>query len=132
MTGGIVFIGAAVVVGQIASESRVAPVPSRLAPRALARRLTNAEAPRYTPVAKTDREVQSAIQFALSDQRKKNRSALKLLSVISAERQVSSGANVRLCLGIDRHGRADSARAVVHRSENNLWLVTLWAWDACK
>jgi hypothetical protein len=57
---------------------------------------------------------------------------VKLLSVLAAERQASSGANIRLCLSIDRHGRADSARVVVHHSEKDLWSVTLWAWGACR
>jgi hypothetical protein len=121
-----VFTGAAFVFGQIASESRSAPVPARLAAR-----LTTAEAPKYSAVAATDQEVQTAVQFALSDQRRKNRSALKLLSVLAAERQATSGANLRLCLSIDRHGRADSTRVVVHHSEKNQWSVTLWAWGAC-
>jgi hypothetical protein len=131
ITGGVVFVAAAVIFGQMASESRVAPVPSRLAARLGGARLTSPEAPKYSAVAVADREVQSAVQFALADQRRKNRSAVKLLSVLGAERQSASGANVRLCLSIDRHGRADSARVVMHRSEKNQWSVTLWAWGAC-
>jgi hypothetical protein len=83
-------------------------------------------------VAVADHEVQTAVQFALADQRRKNRNAVNLLSVLAAERQPSSGANVRLCLSIDRHGRTDSARVVVHHSEKDKWSVTLWAWGACK
>jgi hypothetical protein len=131
MAGGIVFVAAAVIFGQMASASRGAPVPSRLAARLGAGRLTSAEAPKYSAVAVSDREVQSAVQFALSDQRRKNRSSFKLLSVLAAERQLASGSNVRLCLSLDRHGRADSARVVMHRSEKNQWSVTLWAWGAC-
>lgn len=129
--GGIVFVAAAVVFGQMASESRVSPVPSRLAARLGVARLTTAEAPKYSVVPVGDREVQTALQFALTDQRRKNRSPVKLLTVLAAERQAASGANVRLCLSIDRHGRADSARVVVHRSEKDQWSVTLWAWGAC-
>jgi hypothetical protein len=126
LTAGIVFAGAALLFGQIASETRGAPASARLAAR-----LTTAEAPKYTAVATTDQEVKTAVQVALSDQRRKNRNAVKLLSVLAAERQPSSGANIRLCLSIDRHGRADSARVVVHRSQKDLWSVTLWAWGAC-
>jgi hypothetical protein len=131
ISGGVVFVAAAVIFGQMASESRVAPVPSRLAVRFGAARLSPAEAPKYSAVAVGNQEVQSAVQFALADQRRKNRSAVKLLSVLAAEQQPASGANVRLCLSIDRHGRTDSARVVVHRSEKNQWSVTLWAWGAC-
>jgi hypothetical protein len=131
IAGVVVFVSAAVVFGQMASESRVAPVPSRLRAR-LGAGLSPAEAPKYSAVAVTDREVQTAVQFALADQRRKNRSAVKLMSVLAAERQPASGANVRLCLAIDRHGRADSARVVVHHTEKDQWSVTLWAWGACR
>jgi hypothetical protein len=139
LTAAVVFAGAALVFGQIASETRGAPAVVRSSVPAavrssvrLASRLTNAEAPRYSPVATTDQEVKTAVQVALSDQRRKNQSAVKLLSVLAAERQASSGANIRLCLSIDRHGRADSARVVVHHSQKDAWSVTLWAWGACR
>lgn len=125
------FAAAAAVFGEMASESRVAPVPSHLASRLYVARLTTAEAPKYSGVTVGDPEVRTAVDFALADQRRKNRSAVKLLTVLAAERQAASGANLRLCLSIDRHGRADSARVVVHRSEKNQWSVTLWAWGAC-
>jgi hypothetical protein len=132
IAGVVVFVAAAVVFGQMASESRVSPVPSRLRARLGTTRLSTTEAPTYSAAAVTDPEVKTAVQFALADQRRKNRSAVKLLSVVAAERQPISGANLRLCLSIDRHGRADSARVVVHHSDTNQWSVTLWAWGACK
>ena len=132
LAGVIVFAAASVVFGQMASESRVSPVPPRLAVRLGAARLPTTEAPKYRTVAVGDQEVQTAVQFALADQRRKNRSTVKLLSVLAAERQGASGTNLRLCLSIDRHGRGDSARVVVHHSEKNQWSVTLWAWGACR
>ena len=132
IAGVVVFVAAAVVFGQIVSESRVTPVPSRLAPARLAARLSPSEASKYRPVAVNDPEVQTAIQFALSDQARKNRVAAKMLAVVSAERQTGTGDNVRLCLSMDRHGRVDSTRVIVHRSAKNQWTVTLWAWGACR
>jgi hypothetical protein len=131
LAGGVVFVAAAMVFGEMASESRVTPVPSRLATRFRAARLSTASASNYSAVSVSDQEVQSAVQFALADQRRKNRSAVTLLSVLAAERQSSSGSNLRLCLSVDRHGRADSARVVVHRTEKRQLSVTLWAWGAC-
>jgi hypothetical protein len=131
ITGVVVFAAAAVVFGQMASESRVSPVPSHLTSRLGTARLSTTEAPKYSVVAVSDGEVKTAVEFALADQRRKNRNAVRLLSVLAAERQASSGANVRLCLSIDRHGRTDSARVVVHHSEKDQWSVTLWAWGAC-
>ena len=124
--GGLTFSAAALVFGQIASESRVAPVPSRFAAR-----LATAEAQRYAAIAPTDREAVAALRFAVSDQQLKNRSAVRLVSVLSAERQIAAGTNLRFCIAVDRQGRADSARVVVNHSSRQRWLVTLWAWGAC-
>jgi hypothetical protein len=132
IAGVTVFAAAAVVFGQIASESRVSPVPSHLVARLGATRLSSTEASRYAAVPVADPEVQTAVQFALADQRRKNHSAVQLVSVLAAERQPISGSNVRLCLAIDRHGRSDKARVVVHHGEKNQWSVTLWAWGACQ
>jgi hypothetical protein len=67
----------------------------------------------------------------VSDQSVRNGSSVKLLGVLAAERQGSAGENFRLCLSVDRNGRTDTARVVVHRSHANKWSVALWAWSAC-
>jgi hypothetical protein len=126
IAGTLVFTCAAVVVGQIASESRTMPVPARVAAR-----LTGAEAPRYSPIAPNDPLALQAVQAAMTDQRRRNGTMGKLLAISAAEHQTAAGENVRLCLSIDRHGRADSARVVVHRSDAVRWSVTLWAWGGC-
>src|SRR5687768_13215622 len=119
IVGGVVFVAAATVLFEAAGQSSPRPAPVR--PNA------------YRAVATDDREVRTALNFALADQKKKNRSdnALTLLSVVSAERQVSKGDNFRLCLALDRRGRTDTARTVVHRNPRQQWSVTLWAWGAC-
>ena len=87
----------------------------------------------YRPVPTTDPDVKTALNFALADQKKKNRGdgALALVSVLSAERQAPKGDNVRLCLSLERRGRSDTARAVVRRNAKDQWSVALWAWGAC-
>jgi hypothetical protein len=119
IVGGVVFVAAATVLFEAAGQS--SPRPASIAPNA------------YRAVAIDDRDVKTALNFALGDQKKKNRSnsALTLLSVLSAERQVSKGDNFRLCLSLDRRGRADTARTVVHRNQKHQWSVALWAWGAC-
>jgi hypothetical protein len=119
IVGGVVFLAAATVLFEAAGQSSPRPAPAP--PNA------------YRAVAIDDREVRTALNFALGDQKKKNRSnnALTLLSVLSAERQVSKGDNFRLCLSLDRRGRADTARTVVHRNQKQQWSVALWAWGAC-
>jgi hypothetical protein len=99
-------------------------------PRARARAATAVVMP-YQPVSVEDPGVRTALQVALSDQKSKNRAAVKLLSVLTSERQASNGENYRLCLSVDRRGRLDTARVVVQRSLKNKWSVALWAWGAC-
>lgn len=113
------FVAAATTLFEAAGQSSPRPAPLR----------SNV----YRVVATDDRDVRTALNFALADQKKKNRSddALTLLAVVSAERQVSKGENFRLCLSLNRRGRTDTARTVVRRSVRQQWSVTLWAWGAC-
>jgi hypothetical protein len=119
VVGGVVFLVAATILFEAAGQS--SPRPVTVPPNA------------YRPVAIDDREVRTALNFALGDQKKKNRSdsALTLLTILSAERQVSKGDNFRLCLSLNRRGRTDTARTVVHRNPKQQWSVALWAWGAC-
>jgi hypothetical protein len=116
-----VFIGAASILFEAAGQ----PLPRQPKPT------PTAVANGYEPVSVDDRDVRTALQVALSDQKSKNRSAVKLVSIISSERKSASGENYRLCLSLDRRGRLDTARVVVQRSLKNKWSVALWAWGAC-
>ena len=117
--GGIVFLAAATVLFEAAGQS--SPRPAAVRPNA------------YRAVPTDDRDIRTALNFALGDQKRKNRndSAVTLLSVLSAERQTSKGDNFRLCLSLTRRGRPDTARTVVHRNVKQQWSVALWAWGAC-
>jgi hypothetical protein len=119
IVGGVVFVAAATVLFETAGQS--SPRPAGVRPNA------------YRSVPLDDRDVQTAVNFALADQKKKNRSdgAVTLVRMLSAEHQESKGDNFRLCLSLDRRGRADTARAVVHRNQKQQWSVALWAWGAC-
>jgi hypothetical protein len=121
IVGGAVFIAAAGILFEAAGQ----PLPR---PRA---RTATAVALAYQPVSIDSADVKTALQVALNDQKSKNRRAVKLLSVLAAERQVSAGENYRLCLSLDRRGRTDTARIVVQHSARDKWSVTLWAWGAC-
>jgi len=119
MTGTVVCVTAATVLFEAAGQS--SPRPPAVRPNV------------YRSVSADDRDVVTALNFALGDQKKKNRSdsAVTLLSVLSAERQTSKGDNFRLCLSLDRRGRTETARTVVHRNPRQQWSVALWAWGAC-
>jgi hypothetical protein len=120
IVGGLAFVAAGTSLFEAVGQSSPRPV--------LAVRAND-----YRPVAVDDGEVRTALSFALADQKKKNRSdgAVTLRSVLTAERQASKGDNFRLCLSLDRRGRADTARTVVPRNQKQRWSVTLWAWGAC-
>jgi hypothetical protein len=120
IVGGLVFIGVAAILFEGAGQSSPRPAPVR--------------ANSYRTVAVDDREGRTAVHFAIVDQHRKNRSenAVTLLQVLTAERQESKGDNFRLCLSLDRRGRADTARAIVHRNQKRQWSVALWAWGACR
>ena len=117
--GVVAFVAAATVLFETVGQSSPRP--------------TTVPANAYRPIPSDDRDVRTAINFALGDQKKKNRSdsVLTLLRVVSAERQTSKGDNFRLCLSLDRRGRTDTARTVVHRNAKDQWSVALWAWGAC-
>ena len=121
MLGSVVFIAGASILFEAAGQ----PLPR---PRA---RAATGVAKAYHPVSIEDADVRTALQVALNDQKSKNRAAVKLLSVLAAERQTSAGDNFRLCLSLDRRGRTDTARVVVQRTPKNRWSVALWAWGAC-
>ena len=119
IVGGVVFLVAATILFEAAGQS--SPRPAAVRPNT------------YRPVATDDREVRTALNFALADQNKKNRSssAVILRNVLTAERQAAKGDNFRMCLSVDRRGRRDTARTVVHRNQKQQWSVALWAWGAC-
>jgi hypothetical protein len=117
MLGGAVFVAAATVYFEAVGQSSPRP------PRAIAND--------YRAVSIEDPDVRAAVDFALMDQQRKNRSAAKLLSIVSAERQLSGGENFRMCVSLDRRGRTETARVVVRRNPKRQLSVTLWAWDGC-
>ena len=119
IVGGVAFVAAATIFFEAPGQSSPRPVGVR--PNA------------YQVVAPGNRDVKAALDFAIAEQKKKNRSdgAIVVRRLLSAERQTSNGENFRLCLALDRRGRADTARTVVHRNEKHAWSVALWAWGAC-
>ena len=119
VVGGAAFVGVGAIMFEAAGQSSPRPLPVR----------THA----YRQIETDSRDVKTALNFALADQRRKNRSsgAVTLLKVLTAEHQMHNGDNFRLCLALDRRGRSDTARAVVHRSSKLKWSVSLWAWGAC-
>jgi hypothetical protein len=85
----------------------------------------------YRKVDLRDVDVQSALKFALADQKRRSGGDEKLFSVVSAERQFVTPDNYRLCLSMNRSGRTELARVVLSRDAKKRWTVTLWSWGSC-
>jgi hypothetical protein len=84
----------------------------------------------YKKVQISDPDVQTAVKFAIADQQKTEK-AIRLRTIISAERPAVSSSNLRLCLSMDRSGNAEFARVVLARNAKKQWFVTIWSWGSC-
>jgi hypothetical protein len=119
MIEAVVLVAIAAVLFEASGQSSTRPAPVR----------ANA----YSPIDINDRDVRTALNFAMATQKKINRNpeAIVLREVLTAEHQASEGDKFRLCLSVDRRGRTVTARAIVRRSPERDWSVALWAWSAC-
>ena len=91
----------------------------------------HAQVTAYEKIAVTDPDVQAAAKAAIGNQQQKNNNTVKLLSIVSAERQPVSGKDLRLCLSVDRHGNTELARVVLSRNAKKQWSVRIWSWGSC-
>jgi hypothetical protein len=83
----------------------------------------------YKKVQISDPDVQTAVKVAIADQQKTEK-AIRLRTIISAERPAVSSSNLRLCLSMDRSGNAEFARVVLARNAKKQWFVTIWSWGS--
>lgn len=84
----------------------------------------------YKKVQVSDPDVQTAVKVAIAGQQKTEK-AIRLRTIVSAERPAVSSSNLRLCLSMDRSGNAEFARVVLARSTKKQWTVTTWSWGSC-
>jgi len=84
----------------------------------------------YKKVETSDPEVQLAVKAAIANQQKMDK-AIRLRSVVSAERPAVSSSNLRLCLSMDRSGHSEFARVVLSKNTKRQWSVTIWSWGSC-
>jgi hypothetical protein len=128
---GAVFLGAVAMFFEAAGQPVPLPVPRPSLPL-VSRAVVN----EYRPVPAGSPHIKAALRAALDDQKAKNRAAVKLLGVLSAEHQSGASEKYRLCLSLDRRGRPDTARVIVQQRigkarARGRWSVALWAWGAC-
>ena len=84
----------------------------------------------YKKVEINHPDVQTAVKVAIADQQKTEK-AIRLRTIVSAERPAISSNNLRLCLSMDRSGNAEFARVVLARNTKKQWTVTTWSWGSC-
>lgn len=85
----------------------------------------------YVSVSVDQKDIVDAARFAVSAQAERSKAKLTLIRVVSAEKQVVSGTNLKLRLKVDVDGTKKNAEAVVwsqpwRKPEPNK--LTAWSW----
>ena len=79
----------------------------------------------YAP-AKVTQDVESAADFAVREQAKREVAPLKLTNIVKAEKQIVAGMNYRFILMVERRGSLREAKAIVFRNLNSRYSLTAW------
>jgi len=91
----------------------------------------------YNKIETSDKEVVAATDFAVKKQSKTQKTAIKLVAVNNAAKQVVAGMNYQVCLSvetIDRKTKTNApqtVQAVVYRDLKGKYKLTSWAIAAC-
>jgi len=83
----------------------------------------------YSEVSTSDPDVNSAAQFAVSNEAQSTGEIYELQQVVEAEQQVVAGINYRLVLVVIDSGQSRRAEAVVYRDLQGAYSLTSWIWD---
>lgn len=84
----------------------------------------------YSAVSKTDQAVTQAADFAVKAQSKKG-TAVKLISIATAQRQIVAGSNYQMCLVVSKSNKRQEAMAVVYENLKNQFKLTSWTPGKC-
>jgi hypothetical protein len=91
----------------------------------------------YKEIARDDPEAESAAEFAVKEQGRKQEMTYKLIAVEHAESQTVAGINYRLCLKVGYHKEDDDVdttefvRTVVYKNLQREYSLTSWAAENC-
>ena len=86
----------------------------------------------YQKVDPANVDLQSAVKFAFSEQRRKANEPVSLVRIVTAEKAIVAP-NFRVCLFADRNGVTERAQVVVSRDQKKkTWDLTVWAWGSCR
>lgn len=86
----------------------------------------------YQKVDPLNADLQSAVKFAVDEERKKSKEKVSLVGIVTAEKAAVSP-NFRACLFADRNGVTERAQVVVSRdAKKKKWEVMVWSWGSCR
>ncbi len=89
--------------------------------------------PPYEKVEPTSLDVQAAVKFAFSEQKKKTKEPLALAGILTAEKAAIGPDNYRVCMFADRGGVTERAQIVVSRDpKKKKWDLQMWSWGSCR
>ena len=87
----------------------------------------------YRTVEPTNVDVQSAVKFAVGEQKRLSRQPVSLVGIVTAEKASVAPDNYRVCLFADRSGVTERAQVVVSRdAKKKKWSLTTWSWGSCR
>ena len=86
----------------------------------------------YKAVEPTNVDVQSALKFAVGEQKKLTQQPVSLVGIVTAEKAAVAADNYRVCLFADRNGVTERAQVVVSRDAKKKWSVDTWSWGSCR
>ena len=102
-------------------------------PGAPAPTLAPQQAEPYRPVEPTNVDLQSALKFALAEQKRLGRQPVSLVGIVTAEKAAVAPDNYRVCLFANRNGVTERAQVVVSRDvKKKKWSVDVWSWGSCR
>jgi hypothetical protein len=90
------------------------------------------EAEPYQKVDPGNTDLQSAVKYAVDEQKRQSKEKLSLVGILTAEKAAVSP-NFRACLFADRNGVTERAQVVVSRDDKKKkWELTTWSWGSCR
>jgi hypothetical protein len=86
----------------------------------------------YQKVDPMNPDLQTAVKFAVDEQKRQSKEKLKLVGIVTAEKAAVSP-NFRACLFADRNGVTERAQVVVSRdAKKKKWELDVWSWGSCR
>ncbi len=86
----------------------------------------------YGDVEVTSKEVKSAAKFAVKQNNKNSKKTAKIVSILTAQRQVVAGLNYMMCIKVRENGKIRTVTTVVYLNLKQIYSLSSWAVGSCK